>query len=81
MELMPHQIRVVIEKKDLDARIDTLRTFLRKDPTYALNTLGLAEVDRMESQLGLMVKYSAVLAERIGTFVAVNSQFHTTPTV
>jgi hypothetical protein len=74
MTFLPHQERVIEEKKALDEKIGKLRTFLRSDPSNVLNTLGLAETDRMESQLSLMVKYSNVLAERIGNFVTINSQ-------
>lgn len=63
--LKPHQLRVVEERRDLDARIYRLRTFVGGN-TFAI--LDQAEQGRMTRQLQLMVELSAVLGERIAAF-------------
>ncbi|MBI4057987.1 hypothetical protein HY405_01600 [Candidatus Microgenomates bacterium] len=63
--MLPHQERVVSEKKDLDYKIDRLKTFLGSDLVTKVNSL---EVSRMTRQLAIMKDYSAVLTERIASF-------------
>lgn len=63
--LQPHQQRVVDEKRELDERLEKLNAFFR---TPAFHGLEGAEQGRLGRQAGIMMQYSAVLAERIAAF-------------
>jgi hypothetical protein len=62
----PHQERVVNEKKDLDAKISALNTFITSNPAY----VGLSEGERsrLKRQWDAMKEYSDILGERIAAF-------------
>ena len=60
-----YQQRVIEEKKQLDKKIEKLRTFLNTE-TFA--ELDLAERGRMHSQFNVMTNYSSILGERIDAF-------------
>ena len=61
-----HQERVVLEKRDLDIRIEALRAFINESPVYS--KLDVAEQSRLTRQYGHMLGYSEVLMERIAAF-------------
>lgn len=61
----PHQIRVIAERADLDARAERLRNFIMGD-TFA--GLPPDEQHRLRRQRMLMDELSAVLGERIAAF-------------
>lgn len=63
--LAPHQIRVVAERADLDARAERLRSFIMGD---AFAGLPLDEQRRLYRQNMLMGELSSVLGERIAAF-------------
>lgn len=63
--LQPHQMRVVGEKRDLDARLAKLLCFFQ---TPIFNDLSEAERSRLRNQARFMDGYSAVLGERIVAF-------------
>lgn len=63
--MLPHQERVIAEKKELDERGDKLDQFILSEK---FGTLPAAEQDRMKRQLEIMGKYSEVLGERIAAF-------------
>lgn len=63
--MQPHELRVVEEKRELDARISKLGPFLK---TEMYNQLPEAEKDRLFRQHGLMNLYSTILSERIAAF-------------
>jgi hypothetical protein len=66
-EFLPHEYRVVIEKAQLDVRIEKLRTFIA-GPVY--ESVYAAEQDRLQAQLTKMLDLSDILAERIEAFTA-----------
>ena len=61
----PHQERVVVEKSELDAKIEKLDSF-RAGTIF--QTLAAEEQDRLNMQLSHMRAYSGVLADRIEAF-------------
>jgi hypothetical protein len=63
--MLPHQIRVVEEKKELDGKIDKLSAF--KGATL-FSQLDEAEQERLVRQLSCMGEYSEILQERINAF-------------
>lgn len=63
-----YQVRVIAERDELAERIDKLRAFIASDAFS--QGVGHAERDRMARQLGHMVRYCAVLDERIEAFRA-----------
>jgi hypothetical protein len=63
--MLPHQERVIAEKKELDERGNKLDQFILSDK---FGTLPPAEQERMKRQLEIMGKYSEVLGERIAAF-------------
>lgn len=67
MALLPHQIRVVAEKRELDERLQRLVAFMDA-VTFA--ELPEAERARMTRQRDVMTELSAVLGERIDAFSA-----------
>jgi hypothetical protein len=67
MSLLPHQIRVVSEKGELDERLQRLKTFMG---TATFAELPEAERARLTRQRNLMAQLSAVLGERVAAFSA-----------
>lgn len=63
--MLPHQKRVIAEKKELDERGDKLEQFILSEK---FKTLPAAEQERMKRQLEIMGEYSEVLGERIAAF-------------
>lgn len=61
-----YQARVILEKKDLDEKIERLETFTF---TETFKKLDGEEKDRMLRQLAVMKSYSSILRERIVAFV------------
>lgn len=66
-KLKHHQLRVVIEKKDLDKKIDKLTAFIDTETFSGLDEI---EQERLVRQLHYMGHYTAVLGERIAAFTA-----------
>jgi len=64
-ELLPHELRVVAEKHDLDGRLQKLEAFI-EGPTFEM--LDAEEQERMSRQAHLMTQLSQVLGERIAAF-------------
>lgn len=64
-KMMPHQLRVVDEKKDLDDKIEKLMLFIRT-PTF--EAVDSDEQSRLRIQLSTMIAYGTVLGERIAHF-------------
>ena len=64
--MQPHQQRVVDEKAELDEKSAKLNTFFN---TARFDKLSSEEQDRMHRQYECMVRYSAVLGERIVAFL------------
>lgn len=64
-KMLPHQERVITEKKEIDERGDKLEQFILSEK---FGTLPVAEQERMKRQLEIMGKYSEVLGERIAAF-------------
>lgn len=62
--MQPYQERVVIEKKELDTKIDSLQDFVTRKPVE----LPVEEWLRLTSQLVAMELYSGILAMRIKHF-------------
>jgi len=60
-----YQIRVVNERTDLCDKIKKLKAFVCSQEFFKLST---EDRERLDRQLGLMVKYEAVLTERIEAF-------------
>ena len=60
-----HQVRVVEEKEELDAKIDRLRSFIGGD---LFDGLAQTEQRRLRRQVIIMELYSDVLDERIREF-------------
>lgn len=61
-----HQLRVITEKDELDAKIGKLAIFIENTVTFG----GLPEAERMRlyAQYRAMVEYSTILGERIEAF-------------
>ena len=64
-DLLPHQQRVVDEKRELDEKRAKLNAFFN---TAIFGKLSSEEHDRLHRQYEFMVQYSAVLDERIDAF-------------
>ena len=62
--MAPHQERVVVEKSELDEKIEKLTNFLDTRPV----PIDEAEADRLQRQLDCMRAYSGILQERIDAF-------------
>lgn len=63
--MLPHQERVVAEKKELDAKLDSLKSFIEGD---IFKTLPVDEQRRLNRQFDVMVEYSGILGQRIDAF-------------
>lgn len=66
-ELAPYQERVVIEKRELDLKINKLETFIFRSGGEWFD-IPAEERLRLTRQYCYMADYSAVLAERIAAF-------------
>lgn len=66
-QLIPHQQRVVVEKQELDQKIDALVPFLSSDTCHGLP---FDERSRLKRQADVMAEYSSILGDRIAAFVA-----------
>jgi hypothetical protein len=66
--MLPHQQRVIDEKKTLDANATKLGAFIASNPTF--KNLDVEEQDRLKLQSYLMGQLSAVLGQRIAAFPA-----------
>jgi hypothetical protein len=64
-DMMPHQQRVVDEKKELDTKLTKLTEFMLTD-TY--KALGNKDKDLLVSQSIVMTTYGKILEQRIGLF-------------
>ena len=62
----PHEIRVMAEKAELDAKIISLRNLLVSE---SLSHLTMQEQDLLQVQIGYMRDYSRILGERIALFI------------
>jgi hypothetical protein len=65
--MQPHQERVVVEKHELDEKLDKLGAFLTGK---IMHTLPDDEQARLRRQYALMRDYSSILQERIEHFPA-----------
>lgn len=63
--MKPHEQRVVTEKAELDAKINSLIPFLGSDTFHALP---FDERSRLKRQAEVMQEYSAIIGERIAAF-------------
>lgn len=61
-----HQIRVIDEKDELDAKINSLDNFLEDQVIFPY--LDLTEQKRLQLQLNAMTIYQQILEERINAF-------------
>lgn len=63
-----HQVRVIGEKAELDARVHALMAFIETSPVYE----SLPDIERalMRDQLLHMSRYSAILQDRITLFAS-----------
>jgi hypothetical protein len=64
--MQPHQQRVVDEKKELDEKLDKLKTFIGTSRVFE----GLPADERFQlgRQFDVMAEYSAILSQRIAAF-------------
>lgn len=65
--LLPHQERVVVEKQELDEKLDKLKAFI-DNPNFSSIVNDEDEAKRLIRQHCAMVLYSAILQERIAAF-------------
>lgn len=63
--MLPHQQRVIDEKRELDGRVEKLMEFFNK---RMFDELPTGEQSRLRIQLYAMQTYGAVLGERIAHF-------------
>lgn len=63
--MLPHQERVVQEKKELDERLDKLKAFFSSE---LYQKLDYDETVRLREQADVMKEYSDILLERIAHF-------------
>ena len=63
--MKPHEQRVVIEKAQLDEKLEKLKAFTFTDTFIALPA---AELERLNRQYEIMKQYSGILDERIRSF-------------
>lgn len=64
--LFPYQQRVVQERDELNVKINALDKFINHTDAY--HELGIAEQQRLISQLEVMHRYSSILTQRINAF-------------
>lgn len=65
---LPHQQRVIDEKKELDDKATKLSQFIGTNPVF--ETIGVDERERMKEQCEIMWQYSEILGKRIAAFTA-----------
>lgn len=63
--MQPHQERVVVEKKELDEKLEKLKTFLAGDTFKQIHP---DEQARLTRQADIMQQYSSTLGDRIAAF-------------
>jgi len=69
MAIEAHQLRVIQEKEELDAKIGKLAAFIGLDKTGEIfAALPIAERVRLYEQLIVMRRYSEILGRRIAAF-------------
>jgi len=68
MTFLPHQQRVIDEKRELDEKAAKLSVFIDSNPMFG--KLDPAEKERMKEQSAIMWKYSDILSQRIAAFSA-----------
>ena len=66
--MAPYQERVIEEKKELDVKIEKLKTFSAVPGDVVYDGLPAEEKHRLARQLALMLALSIVLGERIEAF-------------
>lgn len=64
--MMPHQERVVVEKKELDDKLDKLGIFIDCNPTFCV--LLSEDKNLLRMQRSVMKDYSKILGQRIARF-------------
>lgn len=64
--MQPHQERVVVEKRELDEKLDKLKLFIETNSIF--KTLPEDEQHRLNRQFDVMAEYSNILAQRIAVF-------------
>ena len=65
--MLPHQERVVVEKRELDERLIKFAAFGRTEVFASLPT---DEQNRLNRQLAVLEEYSCTLSDRIAAFPA-----------
>lgn len=65
-DMLPHQERVVEEKRELDEKLSKLGDFITESPIFG--KLDTDEQIRLRRQYGIMSQYSEILAQRIESF-------------
>jgi hypothetical protein len=68
MAFLPHQQRVIDEKKELDEKATKLSVFIGMNPMF--ESIAPEEQERMKEQCEIMWQYSEVLGKRIAAFEA-----------
>ena len=63
---LPHQQRVIDEKKELDDKATKLSQFIGTNPVF--ETIDDEEQERMKEQCEIMWQYSEILGKRIAAF-------------
>lgn len=63
---LPHQQRVIEEKRELDAKATALSNFIGLNKTFG--TLDATEQERLREQCEIMWQYSEILGARIAAF-------------
>ena len=66
--MLPHQQRVVDEKRELDEKLAKLSSFVCT-PIFA--SLDCRESERLQRQHDVMTEYSTILGERIAAFTVI----------
>lgn len=64
--MVPHQQRVVDEKKELDKKANALSQFIGRN--HVFGKLDPAEQERLKEQNEIMWQYSEILGKRIAAF-------------
>jgi hypothetical protein len=64
--MLPHQERVVEEKKELDEKATKLSDFIGFSPVF--DDIDPAEQERLKEQCEIMWQYSTILGQRIAAF-------------
>jgi hypothetical protein len=64
--MQAHQERVVVEKKELDEKLNKLKAFIEGGAIF--KTLPEDEKHRLNRQFDVMAEYSRILRQRIDAF-------------